>query len=105
MLVHIYFSVTLRIERELLNVQLCSKLYHVMKLMTSKQLDEVIVELRKHWNVASAEEVVRKGLWHAKRSTSYPEDERAGQVIGESYYALAKYCHEWKNALPGDLRF
>ena len=64
-------------------------------LMTKQ---DKLVEL---WGV-EPKEMILAGLQHARHQSNLAESQENGDDLGEAYLILAKYCYEWKSALPGN---
>ena len=95
------FIVRWRIDRERLEASLCAQIFQITNDMQPKDLmtkQDKLVEL---WGV-EPKEMILAGLQHARHQSNLAESQENGDDLGEAYLILAKYCYEWKSALPGN---
>jgi len=75
-------------------------LFDLLNSSQAVKLDaEQFETLSRLWNLSRGDKprfFIHQGLEHLKRSTSETE-------TGSAYYALAKYCYEYRNILQGIL--
>ncbi len=87
-----------------MEASLCAQVFQVIDNMQPMDLITKQDKLVKLWRVQPREMAVT-GLQHARHQADLAEKQGNEIDLAEAYLFLAKYCYEWKAAIPSNMRF
>lgn len=76
-------------------------MFKLLGRMQPKDWEENKGRIAELWGV-QPNELVHKGLKHARLQTEIAENQANTSCLATAYFFLAKYCYEWRNVLSGN---